>query len=321
MAYQMTASRVVTARKRIAVVGAGAMGGAFAARLAEEGHDVLLVDVSPAVVSAIEKQGLRLMKGEEARSVDVRATRDPQGEVPADVVIFFVKNYHTEDAARLALPLVNDETTVVSLQNGWGNGDILARTFLPAALVIGVTYHSATVVEPGAVAHTGHGTTHVGPYVPSAIDRAAALADVFRTTGFPVELEPDVRGEIWKKLILNSATLPTSALTRLTAGALGEPGALLDLVDGLAVEAGNVARAAGIDIDIAERLESIHATLHRAGPGKPSMLQDVEACRRTEIDVINGAVVREAGRLAVDVPLNRVLYTLVCGLERGLGLR
>lgn len=306
---------------RIAVLGGGAMGGAFGAHLAEAGSDVVLVDVAKPVVEAVREHGLRLVVGGEERSVKLTITDDPSGEAPADAVVFFVKNYHTDSAARLAVPLVGEQTTVVSLQNGWGNGEALAKAFEPERLVVGVTYHSATVLEPGKVAHTGQGRTLVGPYRGESLERAETFAAALRQTGFEVEVTAGVRTEIWKKLMLNAATLPTSALTRLTAGALGEPGPMLDLVDAVAREAVGIARAGGLDIDPEERLESIHATLARAGSGKASMLQDVEAGRRTEIDVITGAVVREARDRGVPAPLNEALYGLVVGLERGLGLR
>lgn len=306
---------------RIAVMGAGAMGGAFGARLAEAGHEVLLVDVAPAVLAAVEQHGLRLVEQDAERRVAVGITADPFGEPVADFVVFFVKNYHTESAAKLAAPLVGADTTVISLQNGWGNGETLAAIFEPGKLVVGVTYHSATVLETGRVAHTGEGPTFVGPYENDALDHAEAFAVVLRSTGFAVEVTAQVRNEIWKKLMLNAATLPTSALTRLTAGALGEPGPMLDLVDAVAAEAVAIANASGLQIDLDERLSSIHATLQRAGSGKASMLQDIHAGRRTEIEVITGAVVREAKRLGLEAPLNQALYTLVGGLERGLGLR
>ena len=132
-------------------------------------------------------------------------------------------------------------------------------------------------IPPGKVAHTGEGPTFVGPYATEQLERAEAFGAALRSTGFPVEVTAHVRTEIWKKLMLNAAALPTAALTRLTAGELGDAGPLLDLVDAVAVEAIAVANLSGLEIDPGERLESIHATLLRAGPGKASMLQDIEA--------------------------------------------
>jgi 2-dehydropantoate 2-reductase len=306
---------------RIAVVGAGAMGGVFGARLADTDADVLLVDASTNVVSAIETKGLRLVCGDEERAVRARATTNPYDEPPCDYVVFFVKNYHTSAAAELVAPLIDDATTVVSLQNGWGNGDVLAAAFGADRVLVGVTYNSATVLEPGRIAHTAEGPTVLGPLTTAMIDGAETFADVLRAGGLTVRVSDEVRRAIWEKLTLNAATLPTAALTRLTAGALGQPGTMLDLVDALALETVAVANASGLAVDAAERLDLIHAALAKAGPGKASMLQDIEANRRTEIDVINGAVVREGQRTGVPTPLNETLYALVTGLERGLGLQ
>lgn len=303
---------------KVVVVGAGAMGGMFAARLALGGVDVAVVDVAADVVAAIEAQGLVLQGKEGEDTVRFRATTDPGAIGPADVVIFFVKAQHTAAAADLARPLVSPATTVVSLQNGWGNSDILAGVYPPEHVVMGVTYHSATVIGPGRVAHTGQGATFLGPYVDGApLERAAAVQDALARGGIEATATPLVKTEIWKKLILNAATLPTTALTRLCAGDLGQPGPMRDLVDAVASEAVSVARAQGYDIDRGERIERIHAVLTGAGTGKASMLQDVEARRKTEIEVVNGAVVRAAQRAGTPVPLNQAMVALIGALERG----
>ena len=206
---------------------------------------------------------------------------------------------------------------VASLQNGWGNADVLA-THVPAAqLVVGVTYHSATVAGPGHIRHTGRGATFVGPFLDDgALSGAERVARLLADAGLEAHATADVKTEIWRKLVLNAATLPTSGLTGLTSGQLGEPGPLLDTVDALAREAVLVAQAQGYDIDVQERIERIHAVLAGAGAGRSSMLQDVVARRLTEVDMINGAVVRAGERLGIEVPLNRAMVALVHGLER-----
>ncbi|HET8629297.1 MAG TPA: 2-dehydropantoate 2-reductase [Thermomicrobiales bacterium] len=305
---------------KVVIVGAGAMGGLFAARLARgDGEvDVAVLDAAPEVVAAINAQGLTLQDKDGTETARVPATTGPADLGPADLAIFFVKAQHTAAAAQLARPLVTPATTVVSLQNGWGNSDTLAATFPPEQLVMGVTYHSATVLGPGRVAHTGQGATVIGPYLDDApLDRAEGVRDVLARGGLEATVTPRVKTEIWKKLILNAATLPTAALTRLCAGDLGQPGPMLDLVDALAAEAVAVARAQGYAIDRDERIARIHAVLAGAGRGKASMLQDVEARRKTEIEVINGAVVRAAERSSLDAPLNRAMVALIGGLERG----
>ena len=299
-------------------MGAGAMGGLWAARLAAAGNEVIVVDVAPAVLEAVARDGLALQTGETSETARVEATSDPGAVGTVDAVFFFTKAQHTAGAAALARPMVGPETSVVSLQNGWGNADTLVGTYAPAQLVIGVTYNSATVLAPGRVAHTGKGATFVGPYGDDAdLERAERVGALLTAAGLEATATPSVKTEIWKKLVLNAATLPTAALTGLRAGELGQPGPLLDLVDALAREAVAVARGRGYAIEAQERVERIHAVLAGAGAGKGSMLQDVEARRKTEIEVINGAVVRAAEALGIDVPLNRAMLALIGGLERG----
>lgn len=298
------------------------MGGILGATLAEGGADVTLVDVSAAVVEQINGHGVAIERGGRERIVRIPATGDPGTVGMVDAVILFVKCYHSEAAASLAAPLVGPDTIVATLQNGWGNGDVLARHFPPEQVVIGVTYHSGTLAGPGRVHHTNSSDapTLVGPYSGADMAGAEALAAAIRAGGLRAEATPEIGTEIWKKLTLNTCALPTSALTRFTAGSLTRLDSMSELVDGVIRETVAVGRANGFPIDVDERLETIHTALDAAGEGKASMLQDIEGGRRTEIEVINGAVVRLGDQLGVAVPLNRALVALVSGYEVANGL-
>lgn len=305
--------------KFVIVGGAGAMGGVWASRLSQAGHDVAILDVSPPALAAIAADGLVVERKDGSTSAThLPATADAAALGPAEAVIFFTKSYHTAAAAEGARPLVDAATTVVSLQNGWGNADTLAGVFPPERIVVGVTYHSALVRAPGRVAYTNDaGPTFVGPFVDgTALERARAVAAAMVAAGFETTVTATVKTEVWKKLVLNCATLPTSGLTRLYAGQLDRSPPMRELIDTLASEAVAVARRLGYEIDPQERTAAIHDVLSRGGKGKASMLQDVEGERRTEIDVINGAVVREADRLGLEVPVNRAMVALIDGLER-----
>ena len=302
---------------KIAVIGGGAMGGIWAARLAQSQHDVSIVDVAQSLLEALKTQGLTVEHAGESVTVWPRVTDAPQEIGAVEVVFFFVKAQHTAFAAQMARPLINETTTVVSLQNGWGNADVLAQHYPAEQIVVGVTYHSGTVLAPGRVGHTGKGPTYLGPYSSEAgLARTKVVSDLLAGVGIENVPTAEARTEIWKKLILNAATLPTSALTTLRAGELGQPGEMLDLVDAITAEAVSVAQALGYHIELEERVERIHAVLAGAGAGKPSMLQDVEGKRKTEIEVINGAVVKAAQERGVAVPLNRACVALIHGLER-----
>jgi 2-dehydropantoate 2-reductase len=305
---------------KIAVVGAGAMGSIFGARLAGGGHDVVLLDVARPLVERINEAGVTVVRGDESTTTRVPATTDPSEIGPVDVVVFFVKCYHTASATELARPLVGPDTVVASLQNGWGNGDVLAAAFPPEQVVVGVTYNSGLVVEPGKVVHPADQPTLVGAFADGKVEFPARLAEALQSSGLEASVASPVRPEIWKKLILNAATLPTAALTGMNAGALTAHAQMHELVSETAREATAAARALGYDIDADERVDYIHALLEKAGPTRGSMLQDFEAGRRTEIDVINGAVVAAADEHGVAVPLNRSFVALVKGWETMRGL-
>jgi 2-dehydropantoate 2-reductase len=306
---------------RLAVIGAGAMGGTLAAEAAEAGHTVTVVDVSQEIVERVRREGLLVETPEGELRAEVAATTDTAEVGPVDVVVVFVKAQHTRGAGETASALLGADTVVATLQNGWGNADVLAEVLPPERLVAGVTYNSCTMLEPGRLKHSGRGPTVVGPFsIDGDLGPARRTAELLTTAGWTAEATGAARIEIWKKLVLNAATLPTAALTGLPAGEVGQPGPLLDLVDDLARETVHVAQAMGLDLDPEERVERIHSVLVNAGSGKASMLQDVEARRRTEIETINAAVVRAGQQHGVEVPLNRAMVALVSGLERSWAL-
>jgi 2-dehydropantoate 2-reductase len=299
------------------------MGCIFAAALADGGTDTILVDVAAPVVDRINANGVTIERGGEERRVMIPATSDAGAVGQVDAVLLFVKCYHSQAAAQLAKPLVSPATVVATLQNGWGNGDVLSAVFAPGQIAIGVTYHSGTGAGPGQVRHTNtsDAPTFIGPFHDARPSRLGDLVHALEAGGLRVAEPLSIHSEIWKKLCLNASALPTSALTGLTAGALGNHPEMMVLVDGLVCETVAVGRASGFDIDEDERLASVHATLAGAGGGKASMLQDVEAGRRTEIEVINGAVVRVARNCNMAAPLNSAMSDLIAGLETARGLR
>ena len=300
---------------KIAVVGAGAMGSIFGARLMQGGHDVILVDVAEPLVEKVNRDGVTIVRGDEEVATKVPATTDPTSVGVVDAVVVFTKCYHTSSAANAARPLVGPDTVIASLQNGWGNGDVIAEVFPEDQIVLGVTYNSGTVLDVARVAHPGVGPTILGPFAGDDTAGAHRLASAIEDGGLEATVAAPVQLEIWKKLILNAAALPAAALTGMNSGALTAHDGMHALVTATGREAVAVAQALGYPIDEDERIGYIHGLLERAGSTKASMLQDFEAGRQTEIDVVNGAVVRAADENAVDVPLNRAFVQLVKGWE------
>jgi 2-dehydropantoate 2-reductase len=303
---------------RVAIVGAGAMGSVFGVALAQTEADVVLVDVNAAHVAAINRAGLAVeaADGTTRQATGLRAVTDPADEAAVDLLFVFVKGVHTDAAMVAAAPLIGPSTVVVSLQNGWGNGDVVARHVDPRRIVVGTTLVSAGSLGPGRVAETASGVTKLGPFVGDDLAGAERTAQVLRAAGLEVEVSTDVRRDIWTKLVLNAAANPTGALTGLHASALVEHAPMWQLVQALAREAVVVARAEGYDLDADAMIASIREVLVNAGPSRASMLQDFDAGRASEIDVITGAVVRAAARHGIDVPHNATILALVQGVER-----
>src|SRR5437867_3263797 len=203
---------------RIGVIGAGAMGSVIGGLLAKSGNEVTLVEVWKQAIDAINGGGLRIEdKAGRVETIKVRATDQPASAGVMDLVLVFVKCYHTETAVRNALVIIGPNTIVLSLQNGWGNGPRIAKIVGEEKLLLGVCYHSATVAGPGHVLHGGKGMTFIGELNGKMSDRLARVARTFTDAGIEVTATPSVLKEIWSKLALNVCTLPASALLRLYA--------------------------------------------------------------------------------------------------------
>lgn len=305
----------------IAIIGGtGAMGGMLGGRLAQAGLDVTLLDVAQDAVATINQHGLRLEdKAGTVETVALRATTNPHEVGPVDQAILFVKCYHTDTAVRAALPFLRSGTPLLTLQNGWGNATRISAILNPEQVMAGVTYHSATLLGPGHVLHAGRGMTFIGELNGAATSRLERLTAAFQQAGLEVTPSQEIQKQIWSKLALNVCTLPTSALLRFFAGQLIEHEGTLDLMRQLLREVVVVANAQDIALDFDERWEAISGLLQRATGAKASMLQDVENRRRTEIDVINGAIVADGARLNIPTPYNNTMVWLIKALEATFG--
>ena len=303
---------------KIAIIGSGAMGGVFGALLAKGGHDVTLVDVWREGVDAINARGLIVeQKTGERETIRVRATTTPADAGVVDVALVFVKCYHTEAAVKSALPIVGPRTVVLSLQNGWGNAARISAIVGADKVLVGVTYHSATLAGAGHVQHMAKGITHLGGLGGAVDARLPEIAAAFSAAGIEAHVSPTIREQIWSKLALNVCSLPTSSLLRCYAGDLVQRPGTVTLMQSLLREVVAVATALGIKLDYTERWTTISSLLEKATTAKASMLQDVMARRRTEIDVINGAIVAEGSRLGIATPHNETLVQLIKALEDG----
>jgi 2-dehydropantoate 2-reductase len=306
---------------KVAVVGAGQMGSIFGAAASENGHDVLFVDTNQATVDQINADGL-VIDRQDGRSGVYRipASSDPgrTGGV-VDLVLFQVKGWATRDAAERVQPIVAPGSIILTLQNGLGNEDVLRSMFPSNRVLIGASLHTVITVGSGHYSHTGVRDTAIGPSDESGAAAAIEVGAVFARPDAAVHVlsEADVRREQWAKFVLNCASLPTMALTRLPTSVAKDEQVVFDLLDRLTRETCDIAHAEGIDLDADERVAFQHDLFRTAG-GRASMLGDVLAHRRTEIDTINGAAITYADRHGLPAPLNRAMFALVKGLEKAM---
>ena len=301
---------------RICIVGCGAVGSLFGAHLAQlDDAEVWAYDLDADHVRAINERGLRLTGGAEIVG-RLRATTDAEELPPADFGIVATKSMHT-DAAVAATAASFMDGSVCSVQNGVGNEEVIARHV--ERVIRGTTFPAGHVVEPGHVHMDVGGDTTIGPFEPSPapMEEVERLADACTRAGMLTDAVADARGPQWRKLIFNAATNPIGALTGLTHGRVCEDAALRRLVTGLVDEGKAVAAAQGIELDAdPEELIDYAARPEVAYDHKASMLQDVEARRQTEIDYLNGGIVRFGADHGVAIPLNAAVTALIKGVEK-----
>lgn len=299
------------------ILGSGAMGCLFGGILREGGLNVTLVDVWEEHVEAINRHGLRLVGFGGDRAIPVRATTDPASVAVADIVSVHCKSHHTTDAARSAVPFFGDETVAVSFQNGIGNEEAIARVVGKERVVGGWTAQGASVEAPGIVRNYSEQPTRVGEMGGGLSDRTVAIAEAFSRAGLPTAASPDIVAGMWKKLMTNIALSAPSAFTNLPLDEVAAVPELRAVMDLAIDEAAAVARAKGIRVDPAATRRMLDDLVGEGGTGdnRSSVCVDVLKRRPTEIDVINGVVVRLGREIGLPTPVNETFYAAVKGLE------
>ena len=300
---------------KIVVLGPGAMGCLFAGLLAESGqNNIWLFDKSESRAREITENGLKIEGIGDFRSIpDIRATTRTREIGTADLIIVFVKSYDTAEAVRSILPAVGAETTILTLQNGLTNVQAISSIVGAEKVVAGVTSHGATLLGIGYVRHAGVGRTVLGNIGRECSSRIEEIARIFTKAGINATCSENIYGYIWAKLVINAAINPVTALTGLLNGQLLEHEQTRKLMNMSATECLNVAAARRIILP--HDAPDVESVCKATAPNVSSMLQDVMHGKRTEIDAINGAVINEARKMGMTVPVNEALTYLVKGLE------
>jgi 2-dehydropantoate 2-reductase len=292
------------------VVGAGAMGCLFAARLKKAGLEVCLHEKIPERAQRIRERGIQVEGVSGAFEVVVPVvSRKP--EPGPDAVLLCVKSYDTEEASNTIAPWLKEDSLILTLQNGLGNVEILEEIFGGKRVLVGVTSEGATVLDHGRIRHAGVGETFIGP--PG--DGAEKIVSAFRRAGFTCKAVDNVHRLIWGKLIINAGINALAAVTGLKNGRLPQLSATRTIMEMAVEEAVAVAEAKEIVLPYPDPIGRVTDVCKATADNVASMLQDVRNKKETEIGAINGAVVREGEALGIPTPVNVVLTSLVKAIQ------
>lgn len=296
----------------ILIVGTGALGSLFAARLVQAGHHVTVLGSWKEGVAALRSQGVQLTDSNGAQhQLHVDAIDNPRDCVGIKYALVLVKAWQTERAATQLSDCLAPDGLAVTLQNGLGNRETLIQSLGLGRVALGVTTAGATLLGPGSVKAGGEG--------PISIERNPALGPLeaaLRSAGFNVRVVDDARSLVWGKLVINSAINPLTALLRVPNGELLERPAAREMMSELARETARVAYAEGIKLPFEDPVAAADDVARKTAANRSSMLQDVLRGAPTEIDSICGAVVEYGEKHGIPTPVNWALWQLVRGMHR-----
>lgn len=307
---------------RICFLGAGSLGSTIGGILSAGGSDVYLVDQWQEHVDAMKRDGLTIQENGSERVIKVKAAVDTSGLDVMDLVIVLVKSFHTRAAVSAASNIIGAQTAVMSLQNGLGNEEVIAGIVGKERVISGKTYVGGGIVGPGKVSSGIKGKlTVIGEMDGSFTSRIQSVSDEFNRSGLKTEISDNIVGMIWDKLLVNVSTAALTSITRLTYGELYKADELAEIAQMAVAEGVAVAAAKHIRLDTQNPAEIWRRAFAGLPPSfKTSMLLGLERGIKSEIDYINGAVVRCGEQVNIPTPVNKTLVACVKGIERSLGL-
>jgi 2-dehydropantoate 2-reductase len=291
---------------RIAVMGAGAVGGYFGARLAAAGHDVAFI-ARGTHLEAMQKQGLKIKSFRGNLHIRSRFASNPEEVGPVDLVLFCVKSYDTEEAGKKLAPLMNEKTLILSLQNGVDNPDKIVKLWDKSRTLAGVVYIGARISAPGAIEHSAEGRIVFGEPDGEVSDQTKLIQQIFSAAQIPCSISAEIRKVLWGKLVWNAPFCAIACLARATVKEILESDSLRELAVSCMEEVREAAKCRGFDLspDLIAQTLKVSESL---GDFKPSMLQDLEAGKPLEYEAFNGVVVELLRRAGKSAPINEIFY-------------
>ena len=299
---------------KIAILGAGAMGGLFGAYLSRN-HDVMVIDVKKETVDKINASGLEVREQDGSSAVyHPRAVLSARGMEPVDLVVVFVKAMFSAGALESNRDIIGPNTYLMTLQNGSGHEDTLGRFVPQEHIIIGTTQHNASVADVGVSNHGGSGITHMG-CVTGRAARLQPFADAFTACGLEADVSDGVQRMIWNKMFTNVSASALTAALQVPLGYITRNEAAWALCRQLIREAVDAAAGLGMEFDYEEKVAEVKAVCDNAPNGLTSIYADIRNGRRTEVDTISGSVVRAGKKAGVPTPGHAFLVGLIHALE------
>jgi 2-dehydropantoate 2-reductase len=303
---------------KIAIVGAGAMGCLYGAKLsAVSTNEVFMIDVWKEHIDAVNENGLLMEEnGETLHYGKLKGITKAEQAGPCELAIVFVKSTLTSKAVRENKAVFGPDTVALTLQNGLGNIDLIREEIGDSNVIAGTTAHGATMLGPGRMRHAGIGKTIIGELDGNKTERLEKIVQVFQEAGLETELSDNVLGLVWDKLMVNVGINALCGITRLQNGELLNYPELEELLEAAVAEAHSVAKAKGIRLSYNDPISHTKDVCRATAANKCSMLQDILNGKLTEIDMINGAIIREGETVGVAAPVNRTLTNLIKFIQR-----
>jgi 2-dehydropantoate 2-reductase len=305
---------------KIVIVGPGAMGSLLAAFLSKSKEEIWLLDKNKERASQIQQGGISIEGISGNWQAQLKATAEAQEIGEVDLIIICVKSYDTKKAIMEARAIVGENTKVLTLQNGIGNIEIMTEAVGSDKVIGGVTNLGATLLDVGKVRHAGKGETVIGRPDGKISVELRTIREIFNKVGLETRISRDIKGLLWSKLIINVGINALTAITRLNNGRLIEFEGTRKILRDAVTEAIRVAKRKRIKLIYDDPLAKVEAVCEATATNVSSMLQDVLRKRRTEIDFINGVIVRQGQELGIPTPVNSLLVNLVKTIEESYNL-
>lgn len=303
---------------KIAVLGAGAMGSLYGAKLSANGkNEVHLIDVWKEHIDAVNSNGLQMEEGDDVLLYEnLKGHTSSEETGVCDLVLVFVKSTVTRTAVESNAAVFGPNTVALTLQNGLGNIEQISSVIGAERVIAGTTAHGATMLSPGKIRHAGKGKTIIGELGGHESDRIRKMAAVLEDAGMETVISGNVLGLVWDKLLVNVGINALTGITKLYNGQLLDYPEIEELLEKAVSEGVAVARAKGIRLGFDDPVAHTKDLCRATAANKSSMLQDILNDRQTEIEMMNGAIVREGKALGIETPVNLALTNLITYLSR-----